>query len=51
VFGPLSRFLALYAALFSAFGVASPFLPALLASKGLNPSDIGIVLAAPQSVC
>jgi PPP family 3-phenylpropionic acid transporter len=50
VFGPLSGFLALHAALFSAFGVASPFLPALLASKGLSPSGIGIVLAAGTAI-
>ncbi len=50
VSGPLSRFLALYGALFAAFGVASPFLPALLASKGLNPSGIGVVLAAGTAI-
>src|SRR6185312_11215199 len=43
---PLPRFLALYTVLFAGFGVASPFLPALLASKGLSPTSIGAVLAA-----
>jgi PPP family 3-phenylpropionic acid transporter len=48
--GSLSRFLALYTALFAAFGVASPFLPALLASKGLSPTSIGLVLAAGTAI-
>ena len=42
----LSRFLALYGALFAAFGVASPFFAAFLASRGLRPEAIGLVLAA-----
>ena len=50
MFRPLPRFLALYAAAFAAFGVASPFVPALLASKGLNPSGIGLVLAAGTTI-
>jgi len=40
----LPRFIALYAALFAAFGVASPFLPGLLLERGLSPSAIGVVL-------
>jgi hypothetical protein len=32
---PLARFLALYAALYAAFGVQSPYLPSLLDSHGL----------------
>lgn len=50
VFGPLARFLALYGTLFAAFGVASPFVPALLASKGLAPDGIGVVLAAGTAI-
>jgi PPP family 3-phenylpropionic acid transporter len=42
----LPRFLALYAALFAAFGVASPFFAAFLGSRGLGPEAIGLVLAA-----
>jgi len=42
----LLRFLALYGALFAAFGVASPFFAAFLASRGLRPEAIGLVLAA-----
>ena len=44
--GSFDRFLVLYVAMFAAFGVASPFLPALLHERGLGPSEIGAVLAA-----
>jgi len=46
----LPRFILLYAALYAAFGVASPFLPAFLQSKGLTPEQIGVVLAAATGV-
>ncbi len=46
----LPRFLALYAALFAAFGVASPFLPGLLQQDGLHASSIGIVLASGTAI-
>jgi PPP family 3-phenylpropionic acid transporter len=46
----LPRFLALYGALFAAFGVASPFFGAFLGSRGLRPEAIGIVLAAGTAV-
>jgi PPP family 3-phenylpropionic acid transporter len=36
--------------MFAAFGVASPFLPALLHQRGLGPSEIGAVLAAGTAV-
>jgi PPP family 3-phenylpropionic acid transporter len=42
----LPSFLALYATLFAAFGVASPFFAAFLAGRGLRPEAIGLVLAA-----
>ena len=42
---PLPRFLALYAWLYAAFGVASPFLPGLLQQDGLAAGAIGLVLA------
>ena len=48
--GSLDRFLLLYGTLFAAFGVASPFLPALLHERGLGPSEIGAVLAAGTAV-
>src|ERR1700729_4107854 len=44
------RFLLLYGTMFAAFGVASPFLPALLHERGLGPSEIGAVLAAGSAV-
>ena len=43
-------FLAVYALLYAAFGVQSPFLPALLAERGLHAEEIGIVLAASTAI-
>ena len=40
----------LYGTLFAAFGVAAPFLPALLAQHGLRPEAIGVVLAAGTAI-
>src|ERR1700722_2113531 len=48
--GSFDRFLLLYGTMFAAFGVASPFLPALLHERGLRPSEIGAVLAAGTAV-
>ena len=48
--GALPRFVLLYAGLFSAFGLVSPFLPAFLASRGLPPEDLGLVLGAGTAV-
>jgi MFS transporter, PPP family, 3-phenylpropionic acid transporter len=42
VAAPLSRFVALYVAMYAAFGVSSPFLPRFLESRGLTPEQIGI---------
>ena len=47
---PLSRFLALYSALFMAFGVISPFLGAFLTIRGLTPEGVGLVLAAGTGI-
>ncbi len=47
---PLNRFLALYATMFAAFGVASPFLPGLLLQDGLTPGALGIVLAGGTAI-
>ncbi|HEY8564286.1 MAG TPA: MFS transporter [Beijerinckiaceae bacterium] len=46
---PVTRFRlsALHAAAFVQFGIALPFLPVWLASRGLAPSTIGLVLAGP----
>ena len=46
----LPRFLALYGTLFCAFGVASPFLPALLMQNGVPASLLGVILAAGTAV-
>ena len=48
--GSFDRFLLLYGTMFAAFGVASPFLPALLHQRGLGPSEIGAVLAAGTAI-
>ena len=47
---PLPRFLALYGALFCAFGVASPFLPGLLLQNGVAPALLGVILAAGTAI-
>src|SRR5262245_30027996 len=47
---PLFRFVVLYSALFGAFGFASPFLPAFLASRGLAPEALGLALGAATAV-
>src|SRR4051812_15054891 len=48
--GPLARFVFLYAAMYAAYGVASPFLPALVASRGIAPEELGLVLGAGTAV-
>ena len=48
--GSFDRFLLLYCTMFAAFGVASPFLPALLHERGLGASEIGAVLAAGTAI-
>jgi nitrate/nitrite transporter NarK len=48
--GSFDRFLVLYATMFATFGVASPFLPALLDERGLGPSEIGAILVAGTAV-
>jgi len=46
----LPEFVAVYGLLYAAFGVQSPFLPALLGQQGLRAEEIGIVLAASTAV-
>jgi PPP family 3-phenylpropionic acid transporter len=48
--GSLLRFMSLYAALFSAFGLVSPFLPAFLAGRGLGSEELGFVLGAATAL-
>jgi PPP family 3-phenylpropionic acid transporter len=46
----LPRFLLLYAALYTAFGVASPFLPALVNARGVPAAQLGLVLSAGTAI-
>ena len=46
----LTRFILLYAAMYAAFGVASPFLPTFMSRRGLPPEQLGLVLAAGTAV-
>jgi PPP family 3-phenylpropionic acid transporter len=48
--GALPRFVILYAAMYAAYGVASPFLPAFVSSRGIAPEALGVVLAAGTAV-
>jgi PPP family 3-phenylpropionic acid transporter len=49
-FRALAPYLILFAALYSAFGVQSPYLPAFLGEHGLEPAAIGIVLAGGTAI-
>ena len=44
------RFVMLYVCLYAAYGVASPFLPALLESRGFPAEQIGLVFAVGTAV-
>jgi MFS transporter, PPP family, 3-phenylpropionic acid transporter len=46
----LPRFVVLYAAMYAAYGVASPFLPAFLGTRGLAAEEIGFVLGAATAL-
>jgi PPP family 3-phenylpropionic acid transporter len=46
----LPRFLLLYAAMYAAFGVASPFLPALVNARGVPTAQLGLVLSAGTAI-
>ncbi|MPY76869.1 MAG: MFS transporter, partial [Alphaproteobacteria bacterium] len=47
---PLTRFILLYAAMYAAFGVAFPFLPAFISARGVPPEQLGLVLGAGTAV-
>ena len=49
-FSALARFVLLYAVLYSAFGVNSPFLPAFLNSRGLDAEEVGLLLASGTAI-
>jgi PPP family 3-phenylpropionic acid transporter len=46
----LPRFVGLFALMYAAFGVSSPFLPAFFASRGLAPEQIGLLFATGTAV-
>jgi PPP family 3-phenylpropionic acid transporter len=46
----LTKFILLYAAMYAAFGVASPFMPAFLNARGLTPEQLGLALGAGTAV-
>jgi MFS transporter, PPP family, 3-phenylpropionic acid transporter len=46
----LARFILLYAAMYAAFGVASPFLPSFVTGRGLLPEQLGLVLGTGTAV-
>jgi PPP family 3-phenylpropionic acid transporter len=46
----LRRLVALYALMYAAFGVSSPFLPAFFGARGLAPEQLGILFAAGTAV-
>lgn len=48
--GPLSAFLGLYAAMYAAFGVASPFWPQFFAARGLTPEELGVVFGLGTAI-
>jgi PPP family 3-phenylpropionic acid transporter len=47
---PLPRFVVLYFAMYAAYGVASPFLPSFLGSRGLSAEEIGLALGLGTAV-
>ena len=46
----LPRFVALYALMYAAFGVSSPFMPAFFQARGLSPEQLGIVFSAGTAI-
>jgi MFS transporter, PPP family, 3-phenylpropionic acid transporter len=46
----LPRFVVLYAVMYAAFGVSSPFMPAFYQVRGLGPEQIGILFAAGTAI-
>jgi PPP family 3-phenylpropionic acid transporter len=46
----LHRFVALYALMYAAFGVSSPFMPAFFEARGLAPEQLGILFAAGTAI-
>lgn len=47
---PLSSFVLLYALMYGAFGVASPFWPRFFETRGVTPQELGLLLAVGTAV-
>ena len=47
---PLHRFVTLYALMYAAFGVSSPFMPAFFEGRGLAPEQLGMLFAAGTAI-
>jgi PPP family 3-phenylpropionic acid transporter len=48
--GPLPAFLGLYAAMYAAFGAASPFWPRYFEARGLTPEELGVLFGLGTAV-
>ena len=46
----LRRFIALYALMYAAFGVSSPFMPAFFHARGLLPEQLGLLFATGTAI-
>ena len=46
----LPRFIALYALMYGAFGVSSPFMPAFFERRGLTPEQLGMLFGAGTAI-
>src|SRR5262245_37138901 len=48
--GVMLRFVALYAFMYAAFGVSSPFMPAFFKERGLAAEQLGLLFAAGTAI-
>jgi MFS transporter, PPP family, 3-phenylpropionic acid transporter len=46
----LHRYVALYALMYAAFGVSSPFMPAFFEERGLSPEQLGLLFAVGTAI-
>jgi PPP family 3-phenylpropionic acid transporter len=46
----LLRFVALYALMYGAFGVSSPFMPAFFQQRGLSPGELGVLFGTGTAI-
>src|SRR5690242_1555397 len=47
---PLRRFIVLYAPMYAAFGISSPFMPAFFEARGLVPDRLGFLFATGTAI-